>query len=220
MISSVRDVLTCLVPNSMPRTGMRFRYGIPPVDSVLDSRMAPPMATVSPSCIVSCVLMERLENDGESPTLVDDDPAKGALTCWLTIIVTTPLELMCARMFSVTPVLWLLTPWTSCELPPVTPDKPVEVATGTWLPTFMVAGTLSVAMILGEEITLEREVFSDAFSRPSSCLLLPTIMPAVSDRLPEDTAASACVAPEIAEVAPSDCSSLCTPSPKLVFRGS
>jgi len=34
------------------------------------------MATVSPSCIVSCVLMERLENDGESPTLVDDDPPR------------------------------------------------------------------------------------------------------------------------------------------------
>ncbi len=59
--------------------------------------------------------------------------ATGALTCWLIIIVTTPLELTRAVMESVTPVLTLLTVFVNGLVPPVvTPlTTACEVSTGT-----------------------------------------------------------------------------------------
>ncbi len=55
-----------------------------------------------------------------------------------------------------------------------------EVSTGTWSPTFIVAGTLSVAIMLGAAITRVRLVFSWAFKRASSSWLFNTSAPVVS----------------------------------------
>ena len=73
-----------------------------------------------------------------------------------------PLELTRARMLSVTPVLTVLTVLLKRELPPccTPPATACEVSVGTLVPTFMVAGMLSVAMMLGAEMTRVREVAS------------------------------------------------------------
>src|ERR1700722_8340543 len=114
--------------------------------------MKPPMAMVSPSRTVTCVLKDRVENDGESIVLLVFALAGcGWLTVWSMIMVTMPLELTRAVIESVVPVVWLETELK--ELPvTATPD---DVSTGTLCPTFMTAGTLSVAMILGAAITLD-----------------------------------------------------------------
>src|SRR5581483_5691684 len=96
----------------------------------------PPIAIVSPSCTVICVLIERLENDVEAL----DAPSgggSGALTCWLITMVTTPLVLACARIDSVVPVDWVEIEFANgllpfCWTPPSTAD---DVITGTWSPT-------------------------------------------------------------------------------------
>ena len=70
-------------------------------------------------------------------------------------MVTTPLELILGVMESVTPELRLLTVFEKTLLPPDwTPlATPCEVSTGTSSPTFIDAIILSVAMMLGAEIT-------------------------------------------------------------------
>ena len=72
-------------------------------------------------------------------------------------MVTTPLEFTRARIFSVTPVLRLLMVLVKTLLPPdcTPPATACDVNTGTSCPTFMVAGMLSVAMMLGAEMTLD-----------------------------------------------------------------
>src|SRR3954451_17272488 len=96
--------------------------------------------------------------------LDDAGGACGELTFWLMIMVTIPLELIRARMFNVTPELRLLTVFVNSELPPdcTPPATACAVNTGNSSPTFIVAATLSVAMMLGAEITREWLFVSEA----------------------------------------------------------
>ena len=89
------------------------------------------------------------------------------------IIVTTPLELTRAMMDSVVPVERL-----EIELKelPVT-ATPLEVNTGTSCPTFMIAGMLSVAMMLGEEMMRDLFWLSAAETASSSSWLRSTRAP-------------------------------------------
>jgi hypothetical protein len=81
--------------------------------------------------IVSWVAIDRLEKEGDWMVALGDG-ACGAETCWLTIMVTTPVELMRGVMLTVTPELSPLTWLANTELPPVvTPDAACEVSTGT-----------------------------------------------------------------------------------------
>src|ERR1022692_4389415 len=113
--------------------------------------------------------------------LLDADGGWGELTFWLMIMVTMPLEFTRAVMFSVTPVLWLDTVLVNSELPPdCTPPTACEVSTGTWSPTFSEAGMLSVAMMLGAEITRVYLLVSDAVTAASSSWLRSTSAPVMS----------------------------------------
>jgi hypothetical protein len=81
--------------------------------------------------MVSCVDIERLEKEGDWIWELGVG-GWGAETCWLTIMVTTPLELIRGVMLTVTPELSPLTWLANTELPPVvTPDAACEVSTGT-----------------------------------------------------------------------------------------
>ena len=102
--------------------------------------------------------------------LLDADGACGELTFWLMIMVTMPLELTRAMMFSVTPELRLDTVLVNRELPLcwTPPATACEVNTGTSSPTFSEAAMLSVAIMLGAEITRVWLVVSDAVSAASS----------------------------------------------------
>src|SRR5471032_3020771 len=84
-----------------------------------------------------------------------------------------PLELTRARMLSVTPVLTVLTVLLKRELPLccTPPTTACEVSVGTLVPTFMVAGMLSVAMMLVAEITFVRVVASAEVMVASSSLV-------------------------------------------------
>ena len=79
----------------------------------------------------------------------------GWLTSWSITRVTTPLELTRASTLSVVPVLRVEIVLVKTELPPcwTPPATACEVNTGTSCPTFIVAGTLSVAMMLGDAMT-------------------------------------------------------------------
>src|ERR1035441_2308339 len=95
----------------------------------------------------------RFEKEGDCIAL-DADTGCGELTVWLMIMVTMPLELMRARMSSVTPELTVLTVLLNSELPlDCTPVTACEVSVGTLSPTFIDAIILSVAMMLGAEMT-------------------------------------------------------------------
>src|SRR5271157_4659461 len=102
IINWVRAVLVFLAPNAAPMIGMRCRKGTPPELSVWVSRIAPPMATVSPSMMVSCVDIDRLVKEGDWMVELGDGGC-GAETCWLIIMVTTPVELMRGVMLTVVP---------------------------------------------------------------------------------------------------------------------
>src|SRR5215472_19026992 len=94
------------------------------------------------------------------------DGAMGALTCWLMTMVTMALELMRATISRVTPELVFEIVLAKTELPPdCTPEAtPCEERVGTCVPTFMVAGMLSVAMTLGAEMTRDFPRLSAAVS--------------------------------------------------------
>src|ERR1035438_1684422 len=68
-------------------------------------------------------------------------------------------------------------------------DKPWEDSTGTCVPMFMVAGMLSVAMMLGAEITLDLPFDSCMLSSPNNCVFLRMSAPAVSANPPGPAAA-------------------------------
>ena len=81
MISSVREVVVFLAPKSGPddRNAAQPRYARGAV-GMLFSRIAPPIAMVSPSFTVTCVLIERLEKEGDWIAALAAG-AIGALTC-------------------------------------------------------------------------------------------------------------------------------------------
>jgi hypothetical protein len=110
----------------------------------------------------------------------------GVLTFWLIIMVTMPLGVTRAVMFSPIPVLTL-------ETPDVTDPSALTVEldwVGTVAPTLIEAGILSVAMTEGEEIILELPSDSIKLTTPESARLLPTSIAA--DRLtPPETGAAA-----------------------------
>ena len=119
------------------------------------------MAMVSPSCTVTCVLNVRCENESDWMPVLPG--ATGLLTFSSICIVTTPLELMRGTMESVTPELTFVMVLVNRLVPPVcTPATACEVSTGTCWPTFIVAGMLSVAMMLGDEIRRDCELVSAA----------------------------------------------------------
>src|ERR1700722_20699865 len=77
------------------------------------------------------------------------------------------------------------------ELPPDwTPGMtPCDESVGTCVPTFMVAGMLSVAMMLGAEITRVFPLLSEAFSTPSNWLFFDINAPIVRAMPPGPPAA-------------------------------
>jgi hypothetical protein len=94
-------------------------------------------------------------------------------------MVTTPLGLTRAVMLMVMPVLSELTVLLNTLLPLdcTPPTTACEVSTGTSVPTFMVAGMLSVAMMLGEEMMRACPLVSCAWRTPRISLLAPTSVP-------------------------------------------
>src|SRR5271157_2753569 len=166
--NSVRVLVMLCAPNSEPTRGSLCRNGTPAELCRLFSRMMPAMATVSPSCTVTWVEKDRFWKEGDLIWL-DAAGACGELTFWLMTMVTMPLELMRARMHRVTPELRLDTVLVNCEVPLwVTPLTACEVSVGTSSPTFMEAVMLSVAIMLGAEITRVWLLVSDAVTAPRS----------------------------------------------------
>jgi len=198
MISSVArcaDLFWCR--NSMPRTGMRFRYGyhrgfcLGFEDGPADGNR---VAILHRELACSWSGWRTTENHRR---LVDDDPAKGALTCWLTIHRHHAARVMCARMFSRHgPCSGLLTPWTSCELPPYS-RQAVEVATE---PATHVHGGRHA---IGGDDARRRDHFGAAAafcacSVPSSCLPSePACRPSAARRpgRPRECAVDAAIPP-------------------------
>ena len=140
MTSSVRSFEKLFEPNRLPTMGNLCNTGIPADASVLVSWMMPPIAIVSPSCTVTCVLTAFWENEGDWIAELEEGCC-GSLTCWLMIIVTMPLGFTRARMLRVTPVLTLEMVLVNSELPPTcTPaPRPCELSVGTVLPTLIEA---------------------------------------------------------------------------------
>src|SRR5579862_1263813 len=105
---------------------------------------------VSPSWTVTCVCTDLVAKEGELILLPEPCGVVGvgSLTLWLITMVTIPLGVTRATMFSPIPV-------ATFEIPVVTdPVMPLAVeldCAGTVLPTVMDAGILSVAITDGEE---------------------------------------------------------------------
>ena len=113
--------------------------------------MMPPMATVSPSAIVICVLTLRRSMLGEAMAPL---AASGTLTSWLIISVTIPEAFTRGVIQRVTPVCTLVTVFVNREEPSCcAPDaRACEDRVGTDAPTVIEAGMLSVAMTDGAEM--------------------------------------------------------------------
>src|ERR1035438_10123451 len=134
MISSVREVVIDLEPNSAPIIGILYSRGMPPELSAYFSMMMPPIATVSPSCTVIWVETERLEKDDDwTAVFTPSGGGSGALTCWSMIFVTMPLELARPTIEKVTPVLALPMVLANGVVPPTVtpPTADCDVSTGT-----------------------------------------------------------------------------------------
>ena len=168
----------------------------------------PPIAIVSPSSTVTCVLTLRCEKDGELMPLPALPEAAsglgiGAVTSWLITIVTTPLGLTRARIVRPIPVLVFEIELVKRELPfCCTLEVAIELTVGTESPTVIEAGMLSVAIKLGADSTFVLLVLSLAWSSASNCLLCPTRVPAVRAIPPAPRDPSNCCAGTVAFVAP------------------
>ena len=135
----------------------------------------PPMAMVSPSCTVTCVVMDLVAKEGDWMFVNEGSVACGSLMLWLMIMVTMPLGVTRAVIFSPIPVLTFETPVVT---DPVIPLAVEPASEGTVVPTLIDAGILSVAMIEGEEIIFALLSDSMSCTMPDSVRLLPTNMEA------------------------------------------
>ena len=97
---------------------------------------------------------------------------------WLMTIVTMPLGVTRAKMFSPIPVLTLDTPVVT---DPVIPLAVEPASVGTVVPTLMDAAMLSVAIIDGDEMIFALLSDSIKLTMPESTRLFPTSVEA--DRL-------------------------------------
>ncbi len=151
----------------------------------------------------------------------DGSVAWGSLTFWLMIMVTMPLGVTRAVIFSPIPVLTL-------ETPVVTDPSALVVlpaAVGTVVPTLIEAGMLSVAMIEGEEIIFALLSDSIKLTIPESTRLLPTsvaplrVMPPPASE-PKSEAAVFVIGAAVEPVPPpeSDCNAAVTSLEKVWLR--
>jgi hypothetical protein len=96
MISSLRVEVPVVVPKRAPMMGMSDRKGIPLRHTVLESRINPAIATVSPSLTKSVVVTRVLDNVGPRVALAE---VPGALTSRAVLRVTDPdAEIRGSRM--------------------------------------------------------------------------------------------------------------------------